>query len=74
MKLKANGMDFEADMKVWQAKDLAIPMVKMEMNAEVMGNKMEMVMELESTGSGKEPEKGKETPGKTAPKKEPEKK
>ena len=63
MKLKAQGMDFEADMKVWQAKDLAIPMVKMEMTADVMGNKMEVQMELTETGSGKTEEK-KDTPGK----------
>jgi predicted TIM-barrel fold metal-dependent hydrolase len=74
MKLNAMGMAFEADMKVWQTKDLALPMVKMEMTAEVMNQKMEMVMELESSGSGKEPEKGKDSPGKTATKKDPEKK
>ena len=73
MKLNAMGMAFEADMKVWQAKDLAIPMVKMEMTADVMGNKMEMVMELETTGTGKEVEKGKDSPGKDA-KKDPVKK
>ena len=74
MKVKANNMDFEADMKVWQSKALAIPMVKMEMTADVMGNKMEMVMELEEAGSGKEPEKGKDSPGKGDAKKEPVKK
>jgi hypothetical protein len=56
MKMKAMGMEFEAEMKVWQAKDLAIPMVKMEMTADVMGQKMEVAMELTETGS-KEPEK-----------------
>jgi predicted TIM-barrel fold metal-dependent hydrolase len=74
MKLTAMGMTFEADMKVWQAKDLAIPMVKMEMTADVGGNKVETVMELESTGSGKEQEKGKDSPGKTDTKKDPVKK
>ncbi|MBO0698143.1 MAG: hypothetical protein J2P46_07100 [Zavarzinella sp.] len=74
MKLNAGGMAFEADMKVWQAKDLAIPMVKMEMTAEVMNQKMEMLMELETTGSGKEPEKGKDGSDKKDTKKEPEKK
>ena len=44
-------------MKVWQAKDLAIPMVKMEMTAEVMGMKMEVLMEMTEAGSGKEPKK-----------------
>jgi len=51
MKMKAMGMEFEADMKVWQSKELNIPMVKMEMTADVMGNKMEVAMELTETGS-----------------------
>lgn len=59
LKMSAMGMDFEADMKVWQSKDLNIPMVKMEMTAEVMGNKMEVAMELSETGN-KEPAKKKE--------------
>jgi hypothetical protein len=59
MKMKAMGMEFEAEMKVWQAKDLAIPMVKMEMTADVMGQKMEVAMELTETGT-KEPEKKKD--------------
>src|SRR5688572_22977669 len=40
MKTKTAGQEIDADMKVWQAKELAIPMVKMEMTAEVMGMKM----------------------------------
>jgi hypothetical protein len=51
MKLKAMGMDLEADMKVWQASTLNIPMVKMEMSADVMGNKMEVAMEMTETGN-----------------------
>jgi uncharacterized protein YpmS len=58
LKMTQMGMDFEAEMKVWQTKDLNIPMVKMEMTADVMGNKMEVVMELTETGN-KEPEKEK---------------
>jgi hypothetical protein len=71
MKMKAMNMEFEAEMKVWQTKDLNIPMVKMEMTADVMGNKMEVLMELTETGNKpadtgtkkdpKEPEKKKET-------------
>jgi len=50
MKAKVNTMEFEADMKVWQAKELSIPMVKLEMTSEVGGNKMEVQMELTETG------------------------
>jgi len=63
MKMKAGGMDIEADMKVWQTPDLTIPMVKMEMNMEVSGQKMEMQMEMTESGNkppakkDKEPEK-----------------
>jgi hypothetical protein len=57
VKLNAMGMAFESDMKVWQAKELPIPIVKMEMAADVMGNKMELTMELTESGSGKEVKK-----------------
>ncbi len=57
MKIKQAGMEIESEMKVWQSKELAIPMVKMEMNAEVMGMKMEILMELTEAGTGKAPEK-----------------
>jgi hypothetical protein len=67
MKTKTGGQEIAADMKVWQTKELAIPMVKMEMSAEVMGMKMEVQMELTETGSGKEVKKDEK-------KKEPEKK
>jgi hypothetical protein len=59
MKMKAMGMEFEADMKVWQTKSINIPMVKMEMTADVMGNKMEVAMELTESGN-KEVEKSKD--------------
>ncbi|HVK07829.1 MAG TPA: hypothetical protein VM597_03525 [Gemmataceae bacterium] len=51
MKVNAMGMMIETDMKVWQAKELSIPMLKMEMTAEVMGQKMEVAMELTETGN-----------------------
>jgi hypothetical protein len=51
MKAKVNAMEFEADMKIWQAKELSIPMVKMEMTAEIGGQKMEVQMELSETGA-----------------------
>src|SRR5262245_1499993 len=69
VKMKAGGMDLEADMKVWQTKDLAIPIVKMEVTTEFGGQKMEMQMEMTDVGS-KDTEK-KDT---TDKKKEPEKK
>jgi hypothetical protein len=47
----AGGMAFEANIKVWQGKGLAMPIVKMEMSADVVGNKMEMTMELTETGN-----------------------
>jgi hypothetical protein len=56
VKTKAMGVEFEADVKVWQAKNVAIPMVKMETAADIMGNKMEVTMELTEVGS-KEPGK-----------------
>src|SRR5439155_16544180 len=51
IKMKANGMDIDADMKVWQTADLTIPMVKMEMTMELSGQKMEMQMEMTETGN-----------------------
>ena len=51
MKVNHMGMAFETEMKVWQSKELAIPMLKMEMTAEVAGQKMEVAMELTETGN-----------------------
>jgi hypothetical protein len=48
---KANGIEMNADVKVWQSKDLPMQMVKMEMAAEFAGMKMEMDMELSETGT-----------------------
>jgi len=69
MKMKAGGMDIEADMKVWQAAELTIPMVKMEMNMEVSGQKMEMQMEMTESGN-KEPAKKEKEEKKEEKKKE----
>lgn len=76
VKLNAAGTDFDAELRVWQDKSLALPMVKMEMSATVMDNPINVTMELTDTGNrppasakeGKDPEK------KEADKKEPEKK
>jgi 3D (Asp-Asp-Asp) domain-containing protein len=59
MKIKTGGQEIEFDMKVWQAKDLNVPMVKLEMSADIMGNKMDVVMEMTDSGN-KEPAKSKE--------------
>lgn len=48
---KAMGIEMSAEVKVWQAKDLPLQMVKMEMTAEAAGQKIEMEMELTETGS-----------------------
>jgi hypothetical protein len=60
MKITSGGMSFDAEMKVWQSKELAIPILKMEMTGEVQGMKMEVAMELTETGTkpaGTTPEK-----------------
>ena len=78
VKMKAAGMDIEADMKVWQAKELTIPVVKMEVTTEFGGQKMEMQMEMTDVGTKdtakKDKEKDKEKDKDTDKKKEPEKK
>jgi hypothetical protein len=47
---KTMGIEMSAEVKVWQAKDLPLQMVKMEMTAEAAGMKIEMEMELTETG------------------------
>ncbi|HJZ90951.1 MAG TPA: hypothetical protein VKE40_08765 [Gemmataceae bacterium] len=69
MKAKLMGMEFEAEMKVWQAKELSIPMVKMEMAADMGGQKMEVLMELTETGA-KDLKKDEKAEDKKADKKE----
>jgi hypothetical protein len=44
-------MEMNADVKVWQSKDLPLQMVKMEMTAEIAGMKVEMDMALSETGA-----------------------
>ena len=48
---KAMGIEMTSEVKVWQAKDLPLQLVKMEMNAEFAGMKMEITMELSESGS-----------------------
>lgn len=54
VKVKANGMEIDADVKVWTSNDNPMLMVKMEMNTEVAGMKIEMEMELTESGNKKD--------------------
>jgi len=51
VKAKANGMDIDADIKVWISKDVPMGMVKMTMKANVAKMDMEMTMELSEFGN-----------------------
>ena len=51
VKAKTNGMEIEAEIKAWMAKDFLFQVVKMEMTSEVLGMKVEMEMELSESGS-----------------------
>ena len=53
VKGKANGVEFDSDMKVWMAKDVPAGVAKMEMTSNVLGMKVEMTMELSETGNKK---------------------
>lgn len=54
VKGKAKGMDIDADVKAWMAKDVPSGMVKMTMSAMIAGQTMEMTMELKETGNKKQ--------------------
>jgi hypothetical protein len=51
LKVKAGGMDFPARMKIWQVKELPVPMAKMELIADVAEQRLEVSMELLETGN-----------------------
>jgi hypothetical protein len=53
VKATAGGQKFDADVKVWTAKDVPMGTVKMEMTANIADMKMEMTMELSETGNKK---------------------
>jgi hypothetical protein len=61
LKVKAGGMDFESRLTAWVAKDLPVPMAKMELAADVDMQRLEVSMDLLETGNKpvekKEPEK-----------------
>jgi hypothetical protein len=50
---KAGGMDIKSDIKVWMSKDIPMGIAKMEMNADLASQKMEMTMEVMETGNKK---------------------
>jgi hypothetical protein len=51
VKAKTMGTEIEADLKVWQSKDLPLLVVKLEMTAEAGGMKIETVMDLTESGT-----------------------
>lgn len=51
VKAKANGLEIEAEVKAWMAKDFPFQVVKMEMTTEVAGMKLEMEMEISESGT-----------------------
>lgn len=53
VKAMAMGMNIDADTKVWMSKDIQMGIVKLEMTADLMNQKMEMTMDLTDTGNKK---------------------
>ena len=49
----AQGMNVNAEVKAWIAKDIPLSLAKMEMSAEFAGQKMKMTMEVTETGNKK---------------------
>jgi|SRR5579883_223423 len=54
VKAKANGMEIDANVKAWMAKDVPSGLVKMTMTADIAGQTMEMTMELKESGNKKQ--------------------
>jgi hypothetical protein len=50
---KAGGQEISADIKTWMSKDMPLGLVKMDMAADFGAMKMEIVMELEKSGTEK---------------------
>lgn len=53
MTAKTGGMEIKANVKVWTSKDITLGVVKMEMSADIAGQKIEMTMEVSETGNKK---------------------
>jgi hypothetical protein len=51
IKGKAGGIEIDADIKVWTAKNIPMGMAKMTMSAKIMDMNMEMTMEMTETGN-----------------------
>ncbi len=51
VKAKANNMDIDADIKVWNSKEVPMGMVKMTMKASIAKMDMEMTMEVSEFGN-----------------------
>jgi len=62
LKVKAGGMEFPARMKIWQVKEVPVPMAKMELIADVAEQRLEIQMELLESGN-RPPERRIEGPG-----------
>jgi hypothetical protein len=64
-KVKSGGMEFDARLRAWVVADLPVPMVKLEVAADVAEQRLEVLMDLLETGNKpvekkdekKEPEK-----------------
>jgi hypothetical protein len=54
VKAKANGMEVEAEVKVWMNNDIPLFVAKMEVTTEAAGMKIEVEMELTESGNKKE--------------------
>src|SRR5262245_31859423 len=54
VKAKANGMEVEAEVKVWSSTDIPLFVAKMAVTSEVAGMKVEVEMELTESGNKKE--------------------
>src|SRR5262249_36388954 len=53
VKAMAMGQNIETNLKVWMAKDAPMGMIKMTMNGDIAGQKMEMTMEMTDSGHKK---------------------
>jgi len=53
VKAMANGQNIETNLKVWMSKDAPMGMIKMTMNGDVAGQKIEMAMEMTDSGNKK---------------------
>lgn len=67
LKVKAGGMEFPARMKIWQVKEVPVPMAKMELIADVAEQRLEIQMELLEIGNRPPEKKDAKDPPKDTP-------